>query len=108
MSEYLLVITTTTRRDEAEAIAYALVEKRLAGCVQISGPIRSVYRWKGALEESDEWQVTAKTRRDLFAKVEAAISAVHPFEVPEILALPIMTGSRAYLDWLDGELTGPA
>ena len=104
MHEFVQVVSTTARRDEAERIARGLVEARLAACVQVSGPVRSVYRWKEAVEEGDEWIVAAKTRRDLFEPVEKAIRGLHPYEVPEILLLPILAGSRAYLEWLDEQL----
>lgn len=103
MAEYLQVVTTTARRDEAEQIARTLVDERLAACVQIVGPITSIYRWKGILESSEEWQCWAKTRRDLYDRVEQAIRRGHPYEVPEILAIPVLAGSASYLAWIDAE-----
>jgi uncharacterized protein involved in tolerance to divalent cations len=85
-------------------VARALVEERLAACVQILGPITSTYRWKGAIETSEEWQCWAKTRRDLYEKIEQAIRRLHSYEVPEIIAVPILAGSESYLKWLDEEL----
>ena len=108
MTEYIQVITTTEKREDAERIARKLVEARLAACVQVLGPIRSTYRWKGAIETAEEWQCVAKSRADLFDRIDAAIRAVHPYDVPEILAVPIAAGSRAYLEWLDGETEGAA
>ena len=105
MSTYIQVVTTTALRDEAERIASELVEARLAACVQIVGPIRSTYRWQGKIESSEEWQCWVKTRGELFARVEEAIRRVHPYEVPEILAVPVVAGSAAYLAWLDAQLT---
>jgi periplasmic divalent cation tolerance protein len=107
MSGYIQVITTTSRKDEAEQIARTLVEQRLAACVQISGPIVSTYRWQGAMETTSEWQCVAKSRADLFSEIEASIRTIHPYEVPEILATSIAAGSPAYLAWLDGELKRP-
>jgi len=104
MTDYIQVVTTTARREEAEAIARALVEERLAACVQILGPITSTYRWKGAIETSEEWQCWAKTHRDLYEKIEQAIRRLHSYEVPEIIAVPILAGSESYLTWLDEEL----
>ena len=76
---------------------------RLAACVQIVGPIISTYRWRGKVERDEEWQCWAKTRGERFERVEAAIRRVHPYEVPEIIAMPILAGSSAYLAWLDAE-----
>ena len=100
---HIQVITTTARREEAERIARELVETRLAACVQIVGPITSTYRWRGKIETDEEWQCWAKTRGELFARVEEAIRRIHPYEVPEILAVPIVAGSAGYLAWLEGE-----
>ena len=106
MTNYIQVVTTTERKEDAERIARALVEARLAACVQIVGPITSTYRWKGEIETAEEWQCVAKSREDLFAEIDEAIRELHPYEVPEILALPIVAGSSAYLEWLEGELKG--
>ncbi len=105
MPDHIQVMTTTARRDEAERIAVTLVEARLAACVQVLGPIASTYRWKGAIESSQEWLCLIKTRQDLYEKVEASIRGVHPYEVPEVLALPVVAGSAPYLAWLDGEVS---
>ena len=103
MTAYIQVVTTTARREEAERIARELVETHLAACVQIVGPITSTYRWQGKIETGEEWQCWAKTRGDLFARVEEAIRRIHPYEVPEILAVPVVAGSASYLAWLDAE-----
>jgi len=108
MTDYIQVVTTTERREDAERIARALVEARLAACVQVLGPITSTYHWKGAIETSREWQCVAKSRQDLYPRLEETIRAAHPYEVPEILAVPITAASQSYLDWLDAELTGRA
>ena len=97
------VVTTAASLDEARRIAAALVERRLAACVQIVGPIESVYRWKEKIETATEWQCQIKTRQSKFSAVEAAICALHSYEVPEILALPISDGNSAYLRWLIDE-----
>ena len=104
MSEYLQVVTTTEQREDAERIARELVERRLAACAQIVGPIRSVYRWQGDIEMAEEWQCWAKTRRELYEPVEQAIRQLHGYQVPEILAVPIIDGSADYLAWLDAEV----
>ncbi len=106
MPTHIQVVTTTALRDEAERIARELVEARLAACAQIVGPILSTYRWQGKIETGEEWQCWAKTRGELFARVEDAIRRIHRYEVPEILAVPVVAGSASYLAWLDTETTG--
>jgi periplasmic divalent cation tolerance protein len=101
---YIQVFTTTEKEDDAENIARTLIDKRLAGCVQIVGPVASTYRWQGKVEKAREWLCLIKTRQDLYAELEAAIKAIHPYETPEIIAVPIVGGSRDYLKWLDGEI----
>jgi len=101
MPESVQVLTTVEKREEAETIARSLVEKRLAACVQIIGPITSTYRWKGEIETAEEWQCLVKTRRELYPQVERAIRRLHSYEVPEIIATPIVAGSADYLEWLD-------
>jgi periplasmic divalent cation tolerance protein len=103
MTDYIQVLTTVERKEDAERIARTLVEARLAACVQLLGPITSTYRWKGAVETAQEWQCVAKSRRDAYAQLEEAIRSVHPYEVPEILAVSIVAGSREYLAWLDDQ-----
>ena len=106
MSEYLQVQTTTGSRADGEAIARALVERRLAACVQVIGPIHSTYWWEGAVETAEEYLCLVKSNREAYPALEAAIQELHPYEVPELVALPIETGSRAYLSWLQAELRG--
>jgi len=101
---YIQAQTTTASRADAENIARVLVERRIAACVQVAGPITSTYWWKGAIETAEEWFCFAKTRADLYAEVEAAIKSVHPYEVPEIIATEIVAGSADYLRWI-GEST---
>jgi len=102
--DVLVVLTTTDKPDEAERIGRLLVEQRLAACVQVVGPIRSIYRWQGRIETAEEWQLWIKTRRPLYDRVEQTIRAEHYYDVPEILALPVEAGSAAYLGWLAGQL----
>ncbi len=104
MAEYIQVFTTVENRKDAEKIAGVLVEKRLAGCVQIVGPVASAYRWKGKIETAEEWLCIIKSQRTLYADLEKAIKEVHPYETPEIIAMQIVAGSRDYLDWLGTEL----
>jgi periplasmic divalent cation tolerance protein len=107
MTDLLLVLTTTPSRAEAERIADRLVEEGLAACVQVAGPIWSVYRWEGKLERSEEWRCQAKCLRECYPQVEAAIRTLHPYQVPEIVAVPVAGGYEAYLTWLRQE-SGPA
>jgi periplasmic divalent cation tolerance protein len=100
VAEYVQVLTTTGSEEEAERIGSVLIERRLAACVQVLGPIASRYRWKGEVEEAREWQCVAKTEAARYAEVEAAIREAHSYEQPEIVAIPILAGSRAYLDWV--------
>jgi periplasmic divalent cation tolerance protein len=104
MEQYIQVVTTTAQKDDAEKIATALVEKRLAACVQIVGPVQSTYRWQGKIERAEEWQCLIKSRQDLFSELEQVIKALHPYEVPEIIALTVTAGSADYLQWLEDEL----
>lgn len=106
MPDYLQVITTLDSESAAQRIASALVERRLAACVQIVGPITSTFRWAGQIETTTEWLCLCKTRADVYEALEQAIRELHPYQVPEILALPIVAGSRSYLDWLDQNVGG--
>lgn len=107
MEGFIQVTTTTGKREDAERIARALVETRLAACVQIAGPIASIYRWKGKIETAGEWLCLIKSRQENFRAVERMIRSLHPYETPEIVAVPLTDGSRDYLDWLRSELTAP-
>jgi periplasmic divalent cation tolerance protein len=107
MPECIKVVTTTARRDEAQRIAQALVEERLAACVQIVGPVTSTYRWQGRIETAEEWQCWAKSRLELYERIEQAIRRLHPYEEPEILATPIVEGSPGYVRWIDEEVKRP-
>lgn len=102
MNRYIQVLTTVSKKYDAEKIAKVLIDGRLAACVQIIGPIKSIYRWKGKIENSKEWACLIKTRKTLYKKVESAIRKIHPYEVPEIIAVSIAQGSKDYLKWLSG------
>ena len=108
MNEYIQVATTIATEEEAGAIARLLVEKRLAACVQVVGPITSLYRWQGKIETAGEYLCLAKSRAALYPEIEAAIKAVHPYEVAEIVATPFIAGSKEYLAWLDAEVKEPS
>ena len=99
----LLVITTLPDADSAHRLATALVEQRLAACVNILAPCRSVYRWQGRIEDSAEVPLLIKTTDARYAALEAAIRAAHPYELPEIVAVGIVRGSPEYLAWVAAE-----
>jgi periplasmic divalent cation tolerance protein len=99
----LLVLTNLPDRAAAERLADALVEKRLAACVNILAPCRSVYRWKDAVQHDEEHPVLIKSTTDAYPALEAAIRAGHPYELPEIIAVPVERGLPAYLDWVAAE-----
>jgi periplasmic divalent cation tolerance protein len=100
MADYLQVTTTAGSEEEAEQISAALIERRLAACVQIIGPIASRYRWQGAVERSTEWMCVAKTSAASYAELEATIRELHSYDEPEIVATPIVAGSVGYLEWV--------
>ena len=100
---HILVLTTLPDAESARTLAQALVADRLAACVTIGAPIESMYHWQGVIETAREVPVTVKTRGDLFGDVVALIRSRHPYELPEILAVPINDGSPPYLAWIDAE-----
>ncbi len=106
-SDYIQIHTTVERSEDAHRIASILVENHLAACVQIEGPISSSYRWEGAVQTADEWRCTIKTRLALFDQVETALRAIHPYTLPEIIAIPLLTGNYDYLDWIDDATRTP-
>ncbi|HBQ29218.1 hypothetical protein HY02_06850 [Peptococcaceae bacterium SCADC1_2_3] len=101
LENYLQVITTTENKDTAEEIAQKIVAKRLAACVQIVGPIISTYWWHNKIEKIEEWLCLIKTKKELYSELESTIIEMHPYEVPEVIALPLVTGSKDYLKWLE-------
>ncbi len=103
MTPFIEVTTTLPEPQQAEQLAALLLEKRLVACVQQS-PCVSRYHWQGAVETDEETVCTMKTRTALFDKLCQTITAMHPYEVPEILATPILNGNQDYLSWLDREL----
>lgn len=106
MSEKKIVITTAGSREEAEKIAHALVERRLAACANILGPIHSVYRWQGKVESADEHLLIIKTTAALFDAVSKAIRELHSYELPECIQLAIEGGSAEYLRWIEESVGG--
>ncbi len=107
MSEVWQVATTTGDRDLAERIATELVDARLAACAQVAGPIESIYRWQGKIERGEEWRCLAKTTSALFPAIEELVTRLHPYDLPELIATPVVGCSAAYLDWLRSQLRTP-
>ena len=101
--ETLLVITALPDAETARALAARLVERRLVACVNILAPCQSLYRWKDKLEEAEEVPLLMKTGAARYAALEEAIRAYHPYELPEIVAVPIIDGLPGYLDWIDAQ-----
>ena len=103
----ILVLTQMPDRGSAEALARALVEARLAACVSLGAPVESLYHWRGQIEMAAEVPVAVKTCAEVYPAVEAAIRARHPYELPEIVAVPIVDGLSDYLAWIDAETRRP-
>jgi periplasmic divalent cation tolerance protein len=103
MTDCIVVLVTVGSRDEAERIAVAVVTERLAACVNVVGPITSLYHWQGQVERGQELLLIIKTRATLFDRLEARVKSLHSYQNPEVIALPISAGTAAYLDWLRGE-----
>jgi periplasmic divalent cation tolerance protein len=103
MTAALHIITTAPTKELAARIAQALVEGGLAACVQIAGPVESIYRWQGKVETAAEWQCWIKTSVERFPEVEQTIRRLHEYTVPEIIAMPIVAGGEDYLKWLADE-----
>jgi periplasmic divalent cation tolerance protein len=105
MSDFIQVTTAIDSEEGAQKIAQTLVSQHLAACVHVAGPITSTYWWQGKMEVEKEWTCTAKTRKELYDDVEKTIREAHSYDEPEIVALPIVNGSRSYLDWIAAETT---
>lgn len=107
MTDKIVVFSTCGSAEEAEKIARALVSKRLAACVNLLPAMRSIYRWKGAIEDAQEILLVIKSSRALFGEVRAEIEKLHSYEVAEVIATQIVDGSEAYLEWMGRELIQP-
>lgn len=105
MSDIIQITTTTDSPEKANAIAKQLVERRLAACAQISGPITSVYHWQGKIETAHEWKCTLKATRGQFNEIMRAITDLHDYELPEITATAVIVGNENYLQWVREEST---
>ena len=103
-SEAIQVVTTTAEKKDAEALAQAVLQRRLGACVQLSGPIESRYWWNSRIETANEWIVAIKTRRDLYKPLEKLLLDLHPYDQPEIIATPIVEISAGYWKWLNEQV----
>jgi periplasmic divalent cation tolerance protein len=104
-TDYIIVLVTTNSKQEAEKIIEHLIQDKLIACGNIVGPVTSLFQWSGILERAKEYLVVMKSRQDLFDRLTEAVKLMHSYEVPEILALPVVEGSRTYLDWMKSCLT---
>ena len=107
MPDIILVLTTVSDDEHAETLARALVDERLAACVNLHGPMTSFYRWKGAVERDAERQLVIKTTRDRLPALEARLKALHRYELPEFLVLAVEAGSAEYLNWVNDAIGSP-
>ena len=101
MSDYIVVFCTCPNLETSEKIANHLIDNKIAACVNITSPVSSVYLWQGTVERDTEYLLIIKTKIQLFEKLEKEIKSLHPYTVPEIIALPIILGSKDYLSWID-------
>ena len=108
MTDKIVVLTTCDSKKRADKLARHLVKQRVAACVNVMPKARSIYRWKEKVEEAFEWMLIIKSRRDLFDALRTEIQNQHSYEVPELIAFPIVDGSEAYLAWFDAQLTTKA
>ncbi|MFQ5539072.1 MAG: divalent-cation tolerance protein CutA [Candidatus Binatia bacterium] len=106
MSRFIVVYVTVGSLEEGERLASALVEERLAACVNRLGPVQSTYRWEGQVERSEEHLLIIKTREGLFGRLKTRVQELHSYSVPEVIALPILSGNEGYLKWLEEQLLG--
>lgn len=104
MTDKIVVLSACSSPAEAEKIAHAVIEKRLAACVNLLPGVQSIYRWRGAVERSDEVLLVIKSSRELFDRLRGELLKMHSYEVPEILALQIVDGAEGYLEWMEREL----
>jgi len=99
-SEYIIVLVTAANKVEAEKIAQTLLKERLIACANILNPVTSFFFWSGKIDKAEECLMVMKSRRDLFAELAECLKGLHSYEVPEVLAIPIVEGSAAYLAWM--------
>jgi periplasmic divalent cation tolerance protein len=99
-SDFIIVLVTTANKAEAEKISQALLKEKLIACANIISPVTSFFHWQGKIDQAEECLVVMKSRMSLFSELADRVKSLHSYEVPEILALPIVEGSRSYLGWL--------
>lgn len=104
MTDKIVILSTCGSAEEAEKIGATLVGAQVAACVNVVPGMRSIYGWKGAVERATEWLLLIKTRRELFERVHDELRKLHSYQVPELIALPVVEGSESYLAWIDGEV----
>lgn len=104
MTDKIVVLSNCDSQEQASYVARHLVEERVAACVNIVPGVRSIYRWKGKLEDSAEWLLVIKSRRDLLPRLKEELKKVHSYEVPEVIVLQVIDGSEEYIAWLDASL----
>ena len=105
MTEYIIVFITAPNEKEAAAISQTIVGERLAACINIIPSVRSIYRWQGRVEDEQEVLMIVKTKKSLFERLQERVKELHSYAVPEIIGLPVIEGSKQYLEWL-GQETG--
>jgi periplasmic divalent cation tolerance protein len=105
MEGYLQVVTTIDGEENARTLQRVLLEERAAACVQILGPVHSAYWWQGEIEEAEEWLCVAKTRESEYQRLESLVKQNHPYDTPEIIAVPVYAGNKDYLEWIRAETT---
>jgi periplasmic divalent cation tolerance protein len=103
-SPYTLIIVTASSKSEAEKIVRTLLEERLIACANIIGPVHSLFWWQGKIDEAQEHLILMKTRKDLFNKLADKVKAIHSYQIPEIIAMPIVEGFKPYMEWLESSL----
>jgi periplasmic divalent cation tolerance protein len=101
VNEHVIVLSTVATAEDAEGLARALVERRLAACVNVVPGLTSIYRWEGEVRKDEERLLVIKSRAELFEELRAVLVELHPYDVPEVIALPVAAGHGAYLSWLD-------
>src|SRR5438128_2286846 len=104
MTEKIVVLSNCGSEEEARRVARALVEARVAVCVNILPGIQSIYRWQGAIQEDSEWMLVIKSTRSMFDRLSVELRKAHSYQVPEVLAIPVIAGNQDYLDWMDREM----
>jgi periplasmic divalent cation tolerance protein len=105
MEGYLQVVTTIDSEEKARTLQRVLLEERAAVCVQVLGPVHSAYWWQGEIEEAEEWLYVAKTSESEYQRLESLVKQNHPYDTPEIIALPVTAGNQDYLEWIRAETT---